>query len=512
MDKGVRVRFAPSPTGSLHVGGARTALFNWLFARHHGGRFVLRIEDTDRERSTEASARAIMDVLAWLGLDWDEGPDRDGGYGPYRQSERLDLYRRDAERLLEAGHAYRCYCTPEELAARREEAVKQGLPPRYDGRCRHLTDADRARLEAEGRRPVLRVKAPAPGVTVVEDIIRGTVTFDNEKMLDDFVIRKSDGWPTYNFACAVDDHLMAISHVLRAEEHLSNTPRQLHLCNLLGYAPPRFAHVPMILAPDRSKLSKRHGAVAVEEFRAAGYLPQAIVNYLCLLGWSPGDEREILSLDEAARLFTLDRVNKTAAVYDVEKLTWLNGHYLRAADLDALADLVEPRLRAAGLIPAAPGTGGAPAGGGPGAGAPPAAVDRGWLKALLAASRDRARTLGDFPDLLRYFFEEPAEYDEKGVRKYFTPEAADRLARARDLLAGIGTWTAEGIEAAYRALAEEMGLSAGALIHPTRLALTGRTVGPGLFDIVFLLGRERCLARLDRAIAYIQSGRPSLVS
>ncbi len=494
MDKGVRVRFAPSPTGSLHVGGARTALFNWLFARHHGGSFVLRIEDTDRERSTEASALSIMSVLAWLGLDWDEGPDKGGPYGPYRQSERLDLYRLDADRLLAAGHAYRCYCTPEELTARREEAMRRGLPPRYDGRCRHLTDADRARLEAQGRRPVLRIKAPGPGETVVDDIIRGAVTFDNEKMLDDFVIMKSDGWPTYNFACAVDDHLMAISHVLRAEEHLSNTPRQIHLCNLLGFETPRFAHLPMILAPDRSKLSKRHGAVAVEEFRAAGYLPEAIVNYLCLLGWSPGDEREILSLDEAARLFTLDRVNKTAAVYDVEKLTWLNGNYLRAADLDALVDLVEPRLREAGLIPAA------------------MAVDRAWLRSLLAKSRDRARTLSEFPDLLRYFFEEPAEYDEKGVRKYFVAEAAERLGRARALLAGLRDWSVEGVEAAYRALAEEMGLTAGALIHPTRLALTGRTVGPGLFDIIFLLGRERSLARLDRAIAYIRSGRPSLVS
>ncbi len=492
MDEGVRVRFAPSPTGALHVGGARTALFNWLFARHHGGRFVLRSEDTDRERSRPEWERAIMDALSWLGLDWDEGPDKGGPYGPYRQSERLDLYRAEAERLLARGDAYLCFCTPEELARRREEALAHGLPPRYDGRCRDLTAGERARLQAEGRRPVIRVRAPGAGTTVVEDLTRGAVAFDNDKMLDDFVILKSDGWPTYNFACTVDDHLMRISHVIRAEEHLSNTPRQLHLCRLLGYDPPRFAHVPMILAPDRSKLSKRHGAVAVEEFRAAGYLPEAIVNYLCLLGWSPGDDREIFTLEEAARLFTLERVNRTAAVYDVEKLTWMNGHYLRAADLDRLADLVEPRLAAAGLLD----------------GERP---DRPWLKRVLAAVRDRARTLAEIPDLVSYFFREPDTYEDKGVRKHFQPEAAGLLEEARAVLAGLEPWTVEAIEAAYRGLAARLGIAAGALIHPTRLALTGRTVGPGLFDVIYLLGRERCLERLERAVRFIRAGNPALV-
>lgn len=495
MDKSVRVRFAPSPTGSLHIGGARTALFNWLFARNQGGTFILRIEDTDRERSTEESARSILEVLTWLGLDWDEGPYKGGPYGPYRQSDRLPHYHAAAERLIAAGLAYPCYCTQEELVQRREEALRQGLPPRYDGRCRDLSPAERQAREAEGRKPALRVKGPQPGETVVEDLVRGTVTFDNEKMMDDFVIMKSDGWPAYNFACAVDDAAMAVSHVIRAEEHLSNTPRQIYLCALLGYPVPQFAHAPMILAPDRSKLSKRHGAVAVEEFRAAGYLPEAIVNYLSLLGWSPGDEQEIMSLDEIARRFTLDRVNKTAAIYDVEKLTWLNGNYIRSADLDHLADLLVPRLQEAGLL-----------------GASVEVPTREWIKGLLAAGRDRVRTLGEMPELFRYFFSEPASYDEKGARKYFTPEAADRLSHARDALAAAHPFTADEAERAYRALAEELGISAGHLIHPTRLALTGRTVGPSLFDVIALLGRDRCLARLDRAVEYIRRSNPSLVS
>lgn len=487
-EKGVRVRFAPSPTGYLHVGGARTALFNWLFARHHGGTFILRIEDTDRERSREEAARAITETLSWLGLDWDEGPGRDGAYGPYFQSQRLDLYRQEADRLVRAGLAYPCYCTPEELEERREAARRKGLPPRYDGRCRHLADRERDRLAAAGRRPALRIQAPARGQTVVEDLIRGPVSFENEKMLDDFVILKSDGWPTYNFACAVDDSHMAITHVIRAEEHLSNTPKQIVLCQALGYPLPRFAHAPMILAPDRSKLSKRHGAVAVEEFREAGYLPEAILNYLCLLGWSPGDDREIMSLDEVVRTFSLERVNLTAAIYDVEKLTWMNGAYIRAADPDRLLELLVPRFEAAGLIST-----------------PVSPELRTWLADMIAAGRDRARTLGEMPELFRYFFEEPESYEEKGVRKYLQPGSEALLETALNVAADVDPFDNETIETAYRQAAERLGVSAGHLIHPTRLALTGRTVGPGLFDVMRLLGRERCLRRLDRALAFVRA-------
>lgn len=483
----VRVRFAPSPTGYLHIGGVRTALFNWLFARHHGGAFILRLEDTDRGRSTEEAARAIVSAMGWLGLDWDEGPGKGGEHGPYSQSERLPLYREAAERLARSGRAYPCYCTTEELAERREAMRHQGLPPRYDGRCRHLDAAERARRAAGGQPMVLRLTAPQQGQTVVDDLVRGQVTFENDKVMDDFVILKSDGWPTYNFAVVVDDAGMGITHVIRAEEHLSNTPKQLAVYEALELAPPRFAHVPMILAPDRSKLSKRHGAVSVEEFRDDGYLPEAVINYLCLLGWSPGDDREVLPLEEVVRLFSLERVNKTAAIYDVEKLTWMNGQYLRAADLDKLAELLIPRLRAAGLL-----------------GPQVTGAERAYVKAILAAGRDRVRTIGEMPDAFSYFFTEPDGYDEKGVRKYFQEGAAERLAAARQALAGAEPFTAESLEAAYRDLADGMGISAGQLIHPTRLALTGRTIGPGLFEVIHLLGRERALTRLDRAIEHLR--------
>lgn len=486
----VRVRFAPSPTGYLHLGGARTALFNWLFARHHGGTFVLRVEDTDRERSRPEHVTAIMETLSWLGLDWDEGPDKGGPHGPYLQSERLPLYRREAERLTAAGLAYPCYCTPAELEERRREAYARGLPSRYDGRCSRLTPAERARLEAEGRRPALRFRAPEGGQTVVEDLIRGRVVFENEKMLDDFVILKSDGWPTYNFACAVDDAAMGITHVIRAEEHLSNTPRQLLLCEALGYAAPAFAHAPMILAPDRSKLSKRHGAVAVEEFREGGYLPEAIVNYLALLGWSPGGEREVMSLAEMVASFTLERVGRTAAIYDVDKLTWMNAAYLRQADPDRLVDLVLPRLREAGFAVGGPE-------GGEGR--------REWVRRLVLATRERARTLADFPELLRYFFVAPDRYDPGGMAKHFSAEAPARLRAAAEAVRDLEPFTAERVEAAYRSLADRLGIPAAKLIHPTRLALTGRTVGPGLFEIMELLGRDACLERLEAAVAFLEA-------
>ncbi|MDI3299684.1 MAG: glutamate--tRNA ligase, partial [Bacillota bacterium] len=331
MSSGVRVRFAPSPTGYLHLGGARTALFNWLFARHHGGSFILRIEDTDRQRSSEASVRAITEGLRWLGLDWDEGPEAGGAFGPYFQSQRQQGYRQAAASLLERGLAYPCYCTAEELELRRKQALAEGRAPRYDRRCLRLSAAERERLEREGRRPALRLLAPDEGVTVVHDLVRGDVEFENAAVMDDFVIMKSDGFPTYNFAAVVDDAAMRVTHVLRAEEHLSNTPKQLAVYRALGLEPPAFGHLPMILAPDRSKLSKRHGAIAVEEFRERGYLPEAMVNYLALLGWSPGDEEEFFTREELVARFDLDRVGRQPAVYDVEKLTWMNAHYLREA-------------------------------------------------------------------------------------------------------------------------------------------------------------------------------------
>jgi len=483
----IRVRFAPSPTGSLHVGGARTALFNWLFARKYGGSFVLRLEDTDLDRNLAEAEKSILEGLAWLGLDWDEGPDRGGPYGPYRQSERLALYREEAARLVERGLAYPCYCLPEELARDRERAQKEGRPPLYCGRCRDLDEGARREREAAGRKPALRL-AVAPGATHVHDLVRGEVVFDHET-IDDFIIVKSNGVPTYHLACVVDDHHMRISHVIRAEEHLSNTPKQLMLYRALGWEPPQFMHVSMILAPDRAKLSKRHGATGVEEFRSDGFLPEALVNYLALLGWSPGDEREVFSREELVEAFHPENITKHAAVYDLQKLTWLCAHYLRELPLEVVVERALPFLAAAGLVPATPG-----------------AEERPYLERVVDLVRTRVHTLAELASAADYFFRDDFLYEEKGVRKYFAkPGARNLLLKGREALAGAEPFNAAGTEVAYRDLIERLGVSGGSLIHPTRLALTGRTVGPGLFDIVAVLGRDRCLARMARAAETAQA-------
>ncbi len=487
MYSGVRVRFAPSPTGSLHIGGARTALFNYLFARASGGRFILRLEDTDFERHLADAEEGINRSLIWLGLDWDEGPGIGGPYGPYRQSERLDLYRREAERLLTAGLAYPCYCTPDELAAEREEARRAGRAPRYSGRCCTLTAGERSAKVGAGVKAALRLKVPVEGRTLVDDAIRGEVVFENAT-LDDFIIMKSNGVPTYNFACVVDDAAMRITHVLRAEEHLSNTPKQVLVYRALGYEPPVFAHVPMILAPDRAKLSKRHGATGVEEFRAQGYLPEALFNYLALLGWSPGDERELLSREEIIRDFSLAAVSKHAAIYDVQKLTWLNSQYLNTVSAERLYELALPFFKEAGLI-----------------GKVITPQDGSYIQQVIEAVRSRARTLVELADMSSYFFRDDFSYDPKGVQKAFNaPGVPGLLREGKEALARVEEpFDPAKTEAAYRRLIDRLGISGGALIHPTRLALTGRTVGPGLFDVITLLGKTRTLERLERAAAWI---------
>lgn len=478
----VRVRFAPSPTGNLHVGGARTALFNWLVARQAGGQFILRIDDTDRERSSAEFLDSILSALKWLGLEWDEGP--------YFQSQRVELYRRDTDRLLAEDKAYHCYCLPEELALQREAALKEGRPAVYDGRCRHLTRQDQERLAAQGRQPVVRLKVSRAGETVVRDLIRGGVAFSNE-VLDDFIIVKSNGMPAYNFACVVDDALMGITHVVRAEEHLSNTPRQVALYQALGYAEPCFAHVPMILAPDRSKLSKRHGATSVEEYRDQGYLPQALLNYLALLGWSPGTEEEIIPLEEIVRRFSLERVSLNASIYDQGKLTWMNGHYLVTVTLEEITSRALPFFQRRGLVSQNPSS-----------------EELDYLRQVVGLVRDRVKTLVEVVEAATYFFIDDWEYEEKGAQKYFTPQAAELLAQAGERLAAVEPFTVEAAETAYRQLAEELGIKTSALFHPTRLALTGRTMGPGLFGIMVVLGKEKCLERLARAGAWIRNAAP----
>jgi glutamyl-tRNA synthetase len=497
MATGIRVRMAPAPTGRLHIGTARVTLCNWLFARHHGGTFVLRLEDSDPQRSSPEFARDILDSIRWLGLDWDEGPEVGGPYGPYLQSQKLPRYREVGQELLARGAAYPCFCTPEELAERRREMGRQGIPPKYDRRCRGLSAAERERLEAEGRPKAIRFAMTEEGKTAWTDLIRGEVEFDNA-LLDDFVLLRADGSPTYLLAVVVDDHDMAISHVLRGEDLISATPRQTHIYQAMGWEQPELAHIPLILAADRSKMSKRHGATGVSEYREQGYLPEALVNSIALLGWSPGDDRELLTREEMIAAFSLEGIGKSGAVFDLEKLNWMNGVYLRQLPPEQLVEMARPFLEKAGMVNAA----------GmrlPSAADIPALQGGNYLTTVLLLEQERAKTLAELPELTRFFFEEPASYDEKGERKWFRREgAAELLAAVRARLASVERFDAEALEAALRGLSEELGAGAGPVIHTTRLAVTGRTAGPGLFEVLEVLGRERVLKRLERAEGHVR--------
>ena len=483
----VRVRFAPSPTGYLHIGGARTALFNWLFARKMGGKLILRIEDTDTERLKEDSVSQILTSLKWLGLNWDEGPEAGGECGPYYQSERRELYSKYAQQLLDEGKAYYCFCTPADLEAEREKQRAAKQPFRYARTCRDL-DPEVAKARAAAGEPYsVRIKIPTEGSITVHDLIHGDVTF-NMDQFDDFVIVKSNGMPTYNFAVVVDDHLMGMTHVLRAEEHLSNTPKQLLIYEALGFEPPKFGHMPMILAPDRSKLSKRHGATSVEEFRAQGYLPEAIINYLTLLGWGPGDEREIFALEESVKLFELEQMSKKAAVYDTKKLTWMNGQYLSELPLEKILPEAETFFIKDGLVTKEW-----------------LAENKEYFAKLVDTVRVRVKTLQEVADASAYFFKDVEAYDEKGVAKHFKPEAAELLEKCIAALEADEVFDLTSTEAIYNKIAADNGLALGKVIHPTRLALTGRTVSPGMFDVMVLLGKEKTLARMRKAVEYIKS-------
>ena len=469
----VRVRFAPSPTGYLHVGGARTAYFNWLFARQHGGAFVLRIEDTDVERSSAESESGVLDDLRWLGLGWDEGPDRGGPHGPYRQSERLAIYRERADLLVAQGAAYPCFCADAELAERRAAALAAGRPPHYDGRCRRLSGAERDAMRKDGRPESIRFAVP-DGDQVLDDLVRGEVRFP-AGMVGDFVLLRSSGLPTYNFACVVDDGGMCITHVIRAEEHLSNTPRQLMLYRALGGEAPRFAHVPLILNPDRTKMSKRSGevAVAVGDWRRAGFVPEALLSYLALLGFHPGDEREVLSREEMLAAFAFERVGKSGSVFDAEKLQWMNARLLHHADGAQLE-----AWGAAFLPPAA------------------RALDPARRAALLEAVRGNLGTLADLPGELAPFVEEPLAF-EPAARAALAGEPAAGLCESlASALDGLAQWSGEQVKSAVQSVGRSLGLKGRDLFQPVRAALTGRTHGPELPLVAELLGRERCVARL----------------
>lgn len=473
MTERVRVRFAPSPTGYLHVGGARTALYNWLFARHLSGTYILRIEDTDAERSTEESAGAILDALAWLGLDWDEGPDGPGAFGPYRQAQRLDRYRERAEGLVRERKAYYCICTPDALEARRKAALAEGRSPRYDGRCR-------GRHRPEGA-SAIRLLTEDSGRTTVDDLIHGSVIFENAE-LDDFILMRSDGFPTYNFACVVDDVAMAITHVVRGDDHLSNTPRQIQVYRALGEAVPRFAHIPMILGPDRARLSKRHGATSVMAYQEMGYLPEALVNYLARLGWSHGDQ-EIFSREELIAHFTLEKVGKTPAVFDPAKLAWLNGHYLNAAKPERLVELLRPFWASAGV--------------------PEAEVrrrDPAWLEWAVILFRERAKTLRELARSSAFLFDVAPEVDPEAAAKFLTGVSRSRLRSLMAELQGLPEFTAGALEALYRNAAKEQGLKLVDLAQPTRVALSGRTVSPPIFPVMELLGRDAVLQKLGSVL------------
>jgi glutamyl-tRNA synthetase len=469
----VRCRFAPAPTGYLHVGGARTALFNWLFARHHGGRFILRIEDTDQKRSTEEAIGAVIGSLRWLGMDWDEGPEVGGEFGPYRQTERMQHYEEVTEKLLQSGRAYFCYCTPEELEDRRRAALKQGRTPGYDGRCRNLSPAERRAFEAEGRPRAVRFAMPDTDITV-HDLIRGETSFPADD-LRDFVIMRSDGTPTYLLAAAVDDVLMKLTHVIRGEDLLPSTPRQLQLIEAMGAEPPAYAHLPLIVGPDRQPLSKRHGSVAVEWFRDQGYLPEALVNYLTLLGWSYDETTTFFDRKDLIEKFDLSRVSHNAAAFDADKLRWMNGHYMREMPDDRLTDLLVEALSQEGLSP-----------------------DRHTVAAAVPLVKTRMHTLREGVELVRFLFVDDVEPDVK-ARKMLGPERAEYLREVASRVEAVEDWRAEEIERVLRALQAERELSSNQSFQPIRAAVTGTLVSPPLFESVELLGRERTLARLRAA-------------
>jgi glutamyl-tRNA synthetase len=466
----VRTRFAPSPTGDLHIGGARTALFNWLLARHHQGVFILRIEDTDVARSTKESIQVILDAMTWLGMDWDEGP--------FYQTQRISFYQEAAEKLLKEGKAYRCYCTPEELETKREAALKAGRKPKYDRTC-----LGRKSFPPE-RSSAIRFLSPEEGKTIVEDLIQGRVEFDNTE-LDDLIILRSDGLPTYNFSVVVDDATMGITHVIRGNDHLNNTPRQIQIYQALGYPIPKFGHVPMILGPDKKKLSKRHGAQSVMEYKKMGYLPQAVVNYLVRLGWSYGDQEEF-TREELIEKFSLEAVGRSAAAINPGKLDWLNSQYIKRIELEELIQRVRPFIEAKGYSNISPDL----------------------LRKAISSLRERVKTLVEMADLSEFYFSEEIAYDEKAAGKFLNQEAVPMLNQVITSLSKESILKKENVHRLIQQLSETRGEPLVKVAQPIRVALTGRTVSPPIDEVIEVLGKEEVIQRLQKAIEYIEHKSP----
>jgi glutamyl-tRNA synthetase len=478
MTTPVRVRFAPSPTGYLHVGGARTALFNYLFAKKHNGTFILRIEDTDRSRYQEGALVEIFESLRWMGLTWDEGPEYGGNFGPYFQSERLELYAREVARLIENGAAYRCFCTPERLAALRAEQESKKLPQvsGYDKHCRTLSPEEEKQLLAQGKPFVIRLKIPADRKIVFNDAIRGSIEYASND-LDDLVLLKTDGFPTYHLANVIDDHHMQISHVMRGDEWISSTPRHVLLYEAFGWTPPVFAHLPIILSPDGGKLSKRKGAASVMDYKRAGYLPEALFNFLALLGWSPGDDKEKLSTNEMCELFSLERVSAKGAVLDEKKLEWMNGLYMQECDNRTLFDQVKQLWAQKGII-----------------------VEELQALTVIDMMKGRSKKTIELADNSVYFFRDPDTFEEKAVKKYFTSDSMTHLKNLAGLLNESVAFDKISLEALFHGYAQKQNLGLGNIVHPVRLSISGVSFGPGLFELMEMLGKEPVVRRINAVI------------
>jgi len=486
MSQEVRVRYAPSPTGHLHIGGARTALFNYLFARHHNGKFIVRIEDTDIERNVEGGEKSQLENLKWLGIEYDESIDKDGGYGPYRQTERLDIYRKYADELLEKGYAYKCFCTPEELEQEREAQKAAGIAaPQYSGKCRHLTPEQAAQLEAQGKSYTLRVKVPEGKTYEFEDMVRGKVVFES-KDIGDWVIVKANGIPTYNFAVVIDDYLMKITHVFRGEEHLSNTPKQLMIFEYLGWEAPKYGHMTLIVNENRKKLSKRDESIIqfVSQYKELGYLPEAMFNFFALLGWSPEGEEEIFTREELINIFDVSRLSKSPSMFDKQKLTWMNNQYIKKLELDRLVELALPHLMEAGRLPKNMSD-----------------EQKQWARHLIALYQEQMSYGAEIVELSELFFKTDIDYNDEAKAVLAEEQVPEVLKAFLEEIKGLETFKAEAIKEAIKTVQKATGQKGKKLFMPIRVATTGQTHGPELPLAIELLGREKVVNRLEKLIS-----------